>query len=229
MKEWPHVWVVLDGCTDGSESEVHTLQKDGLKVVTLPKNLGKGGAVLHAMEQARESGFTQALVMDADGQHPTSWIRPFFKLAEKYPGSMILGEPVFGDDAPTERVHGRRVGNFFANVETLWGGVNDSLFGFRVYPIQESLRVMSRTRHGRRFDFDTELAVRLFWEGIRPISRKVPVYYPPRKDGGVSHFTYVRDNWLLIQTHIRLCFLLFPRIVKVWNLRKQWKTSSESL
>ena len=34
------------------------------------------------------------------------------------------------------RVKGRRISNWWANLETLWAGIDDSLFGFRVYPIE---------------------------------------------------------------------------------------------
>ncbi len=226
LREWPHVWVVIDGSRDGSEASLKNLSSDhrGFHVEVLPKNQGKGGAVFHAMRLAHEQGFTHALVMDSDGQHPSSEIQNFFHFAMADPEVMILGEPIFGEDAPPERVHGRRVGNFFAKLETLFGGVNDSLFGFRIYPIEKSLRAMRQTRHGRRFDFDTELAVRLFWMGVRPVSRQVPVYYPPKNMGGVSHFGYLRDNLLLIRTHTRLCFLLLPRMLAVWKLRQQWKS-----
>lgn len=226
LREWLHVWVVIDGSTDGSEASLMKLCADnpGFHLEVLPENHGKGGAVFHAMRLARDQGFTHALVMDSDGQHPCSEIQNFFQLAMANPEAMILGEPIFGGDAPPERVHGRRVGNFFAKLETLFGGVNDSLFGFRIYPITQSLRVMTETRHGRRFDFDTELAVRLFWMGVRPVSRPVPVYYPPRNKGGISHFGYLRDNLLLIRTHTRLCFLLLPRMLAIWKLRQQWKS-----
>jgi len=32
----------------------------------------------------------------------------------------------------------------------------------------------------------------------------VPVFYPPRSEGGVSHFRYLRDNLLLVAAHARL-------------------------
>jgi hypothetical protein len=136
---------------------------------------------------------------------------------------MVLGVPVFGPDAPPERVKGRRIGNWFANLETLWGGVHDSLFGFRLYPLKPAVRIMESIRTARRFDFDTELVVRLFWAGVRPINLPVPVHYPPRVAGGVSHFRYLRDNLLLAGTHTRLCLLMLVRLWPVWKLRKQWR------
>ena len=76
------------------------------------------------------------------------------------PAAMVLGVPIFDDSAPALRVKGRKVSNFWANLETLWGGVRDSLFGFRVYPVRELRAVMEKNRWSRRFDFDPEVAVR---------------------------------------------------------------------
>jgi glycosyltransferase involved in cell wall biosynthesis len=227
---WSPVWVILDGTTDSSGKEIKELaaKHTDLRVLHLPKNVGKGGAVLAAMQEASAAGFTHTLIMDADGQHPTEAIAPFMALSQKYPEAMILGVPVFGEDAPAERVHGRRIGNAFANFETLGGGILDSLFGFRLYPIAPALAILTTIRTARRFDFDTELAVRLFWQGVRPINRPVPVHYPSQTTGGITHFRYLRDNLLLVGTHTRLCLLLLPRLMRVWKLRKKWLSLSDT-
>ena len=227
---WHPVWVVLDGSTDGSVEEIKKLAttEPHLKVIHLPGNHGKGGASLVAMHEALQAGFSHALIMDADGQHPADKIEEFMELSQKHPQAMILGEPVFADDAPPERVKGRRVGNGFTHLETLWGGVHDSLFGFRLYPLAETVKIMGSIRTARRFDFDTELVVRLFWTGVRPINRPVPVTYPERTSGGVTHFKYLRDNLLLVGTHTRLCLLLFPRLWRVWKLRQRWLSQKDN-
>jgi glycosyltransferase involved in cell wall biosynthesis len=230
LERWKPVWVVLDGSTDPSVAEAHDLQRDhrDLRVFSLPRNRGKGGAALVAMKAALEAGFSHALLMDADGQHSADHVIPFIETSIEHPEAMILGVPIFGPDAPSERVKGRRVGNWFANLETLWGGVRDSLFGFRVYPLAAAVRIMESIKTARRFDFDTELAVRLFWAGVRPINQQVPVHYPPRQLGGVSHFKYLRDNLLLAGTHTRLCLLMLTRLWSVWRLRQQWRHDTSS-
>jgi hypothetical protein len=117
---------------------------------------------------------------------------------------MILGVPVFDASAPALRVKGRRVSNWWANLETLWAGIGDSLFGFRVYPVAALLQVMHQHRWMRRFDFDPEAVVRLCWSGVRPVNVPAPVRYYGAAQGGVSHFRYVRDNTLLTWMHLRL-------------------------
>ncbi len=228
---WHPIWVVLDGSTDGSVAEIKALavREPELHVIHMTGNHGKGGAALVAMHDAMKAGFSHALIMDADGQHPADKIEEFMELSQAHPKAMILGEPVFAADAPPERVKGRRVGNSFTHLETLWGGIHDSLFGFRLYPMAEAVRIMNSIRTARRFDFDTELVVRLFWAGVRPINRPVAVTYPERTSGGVTHFRYLRDNLLLAGTHTRLCLLLLPRLGRVWKLRKKWLSLKDNL
>ncbi len=221
----PDVWAVVDGSTDGSARELRPLaaENPGLRIIERARNGGKGQAVLDAMRAMTARGFTHALVMDADGQHPASNIGDFLAAASHGPVTMVLGVPVFGPDAPRERIHGRRIANFFTGLETLWGGVADSLFGFRVYPIAETLREMGRTRHGRRYDFDTEAVVRLYWAGVRPVNRPVKVRYPRPEEGGVTHFRYGRDTALLVGTHMRLLVRMPVRLRWIAGLRRRWR------
>lgn len=205
---WNPVWVVVDGSTDGSTDGLLAMAADdpGLRVIVLPQNVGKGAAVLHGLDQAAALGYTHALTMDSDGQHPADLIPAFMAESMRDPGGMVLGKPVFDASAPSLRVKGRQVSNWWANLETLWAGIGDSLFGFRVYPV-EPLRAVMRGQHWmRRFDFDPEAVVRLCWRGVRPINVAAPVRYFSVEEGGVSHFRYLRDNTLLTWMHTRLFF-----------------------
>ena len=204
--QWTPVWVVVDGSSDGSAASLQALARDddGLRVIVLPENCGKGAAVLAGISQARVAGFTHALTMDSDGQHPADLIPAFMAASQDRPEAMVLGKPVFAADAPALRVNGRKVSNGWANLETLWMGVGDSLYGFRVYPIEPLQRIMQANRWMRRFDFDPEAVVRLCWAGVPPLNRDAPVRYLRPDEGGVSHFRYLRDNTLLTWMHTRL-------------------------
>jgi hypothetical protein len=150
--------------------------------------------------------------MDSDGQHPADLIAAFMRESLAHPEAMILGRPVFDASAPLLRVRGRRVSNWWTNLETLGAGIDDSLYGFRVYPIAPLVDVMRRQIWMRRFDFDTEAVVRLAWRGVRPINLAAPVKYLRPEEGGVSHFRYVRDNALLSWMHLRLMFGFLLRL-----------------
>ena len=206
LEHWAPVWVVIDGSTDGSGEALSALGLDDrrLRVLHLSSNRGKGGAVLHGLQKAQAERFTHALTMDADGQHPAWRIPDFMDVSRAHPDALILGLPVFDASAPLLRVRGRRISNWWANLETLWCGIGDSLVGFRVYPINDLRIVMERSSWMRRFDFDPEAAVRLCWRGLQPINVTAPIRYLRPDEGGVSHFNYVRDNVLLTWMHIRL-------------------------
>ncbi len=222
---WNPVWVVADGSTDGTPDLLAQMAASdpGLKLICLPMNRGKGAALLHALKQAHEAGFTHALTMDSDGQHPAALIPEFQQTSMRRPETMVLGRPVFDSSAPLLRVRGRRVSNWWTNLETLGAGIDDSLYGFRVYPIAELIVVMHKQPWMRRFDFDTEAVVRLAWRGVKPVNLPAPVKYLSSDEGGVSHFRYVRDNVLLTWMHLRLMleFVLRLPLLILRRVRRQ--------
>jgi glycosyltransferase involved in cell wall biosynthesis len=206
LEQWTPVWVVVDGSTDGSAAALQEMAAShpGLRVLVLPTNRGKGAAVLHGIREALQAGFTHALTMDSDGQHPAEKIPAFMQASQMAPAAMVLGRPIFDASAPNLRVKGRKISNGWTHIETLGAGIGDSLYGFRVYPMAPLERIMRRQIWMRRFDFDGEAVVRLSWSGVRPINLPAPVRYFRPEDGGVSHFNYWRDNVLLTWMHARL-------------------------
>lgn len=225
-EQWQPVWVVVDGSSDGTADGLQEMAASdpSLRVLVLPENGGKGAAVLYGLDHAAAEGYTHALTMDSDGQHPAGLIPAFMAASQQHPAAMILGKPVFDADAPALRVQGRKISNGWANLETLWAGIGDSLYGFRVYPIEPLRQVMRGQRWMRRFDFDPEAVVRLCWHGVRPVNLPAPVKYLRADEGGVSHFNYLRDNTLLTWMHIRLVLgfvlrlplLLLRRVSQAW-------------
>ncbi len=203
---WQPVWIVIDGSTDGSGESLQAwaATDPGLRILVLPHNQGKGAAILHGLREAAAAAFTHILTMDADGQHPAAKIPEFMAASQANPQAMILGLPVFDASAPSLRVHGRKLSNGLANLQTLWRGIGDALYGFRVYPVAPLRDIMERSRWMRRFDFDPEAAVRLCWRGLNPINLAAPVKYFSSGEGGVSHFNYLRDNALLTWMNLRL-------------------------
>ncbi|HXQ31948.1 MAG TPA: glycosyltransferase family 2 protein [Steroidobacteraceae bacterium] len=226
---WCPVWVVVDGSTDGTGVELAQLaQRDpGLKVFIRARNRGKGAAVLFGVRAALAQRFTHALTMDSDGQHPAARIAAFMAESRSHPEAMILGEPEFGTDAPRLRVRGRRISNWWANLETLWAGIHDSLFGFRVYPLAPLERAMRWQPWMRRFDFDVEAVVRLCWRGVRPINLPAQVRYFRADEGGVSHFHYWRDNVLLTWMHLRLFAGFVLRLPVLLVRRRQARPAAD--
>ncbi|AKJ30479.1 glycosyltransferase family 2 protein [Caldimonas brevitalea] len=225
LAQWHDVWVVVDGSTDGTAEGLQRLAAEDqrLRVLLLPQNRGKGAAVLLGLHAALAEGYTHALTMDSDGQHPAELIPHFMQASAERPDTMVLGRPVFDASAPLLRVRGRRVSNWWTNLETLGAGIGDSLYGFRVYPIAELIAVMQGQPWMRRFDFDTEAVVRLAWRGVKPVNLDAPVKYLKAEEGGVSHFRYGRDNVLLTWMHTRLMleFLLRLPLLALRRVRRR--------
>lgn len=206
LQYWSPVWVVIDGSTDGSEVGLQAMaaEDENLRVIHLPHNQGKGAAVLHGLDVASAAGYTHVLTMDSDGQHPAHLIPAFMAESAAQPDAMVLGKPIFDASAPNIRVQGRKLSNWWANLETLGGNIGDSLFGFRVYPVEPLRKVMRYQPWMRHFDFDPEAAVRLSWRGVKVVNLPAPVQYFTPDQGGVSHFRYLRDNILLTWMYTRL-------------------------
>ena len=221
--QWTPVWVVVDGSTDGTGERLAALAAGdpGLRVFLQPRNRGKGAALLVGFTEALAQGFTHALTLDCDGQHPSECIPAFMQASVARPEAMVLGVPRFDASAPRIRVLGRRISNGWAHLETLWGGIEDSLFGLRVYPLEPLVREMRRRRGMRRFDFDVEAAVRLSWLGVPAVSLPAPVRYFTAAEGGVSHFRYGRDNALLTAMHVRLFFGFLARLPRLIARRRR--------
>jgi glycosyltransferase involved in cell wall biosynthesis len=182
---------------DGNEEEIKTMLSEcaaktqEVALVRLEKNTGKGGAVIKGLEKAAELGLTHALQIDADGQHDMSLIPFFLEESSKHPDMIICGLPGFDETAPMSRIKGRKITTFWAAVVTLSTEIKDALCGFRVYPVDETLRITRTAFLDRRMGFDPEILVRLYWNGVFPSFHPIKVSYP--KDG-VSSFRVVRDN-----------------------------------
>ena len=215
------LWVVVDGSTDGSPALLDGIENDTFpefRVLRLERNRGKGAAILHGLREAIADGFTHVLTMDSDGQHPASRVEAFLTIGAAHREAAVFGVPVFDSSAPRLRVNGRKVSNFWADLETLWWGIGDSLFGMRLYPAAALLQAMQCTPFARRFDFEPEVAVILCWLGTPIIKLPTPVRYPSESEGGVSQFRYLRDNALLTWMHFRL-FIFFVMLLPVLLIR----------
>lgn len=228
LAAWRPVWVVVDGSTDGSPAAVAELagREPGLRVIVRPRNGGKGAAVLTGIQAAQAEGFTHALVMDADGQHPADRIAEFMAVSQAAPAAMALGRPVFGPEAPAARRLGRKLSVGLVRCEILGPGIDDPLFGFRVYPLAPLERALLSTRGARRYDFDPEVAVRMVWAGIPTVNRSAPCRYLSPAEGGVSHFHYVRDNVRMVWLHTRLLASLLWDWRRIRRVKQAWPAPS---
>ena len=121
----------------------------------------------------------------------------------------MLGRPVFDESAPKLRLYGRMFSQLGAWVETLSLAIEDPLCGFRCFPLDATIRLIDEFPMGDRMDFDPEIAVRLYWEGLDIVSVPTAVRY---HEGGLSHFAVGYDTWLIARAHARLIAGMLLRI-----------------
>jgi glycosyltransferase involved in cell wall biosynthesis len=183
------------------------------------KNEGKGAAELTGLERARTLGFSHALQIDADDQHSLEDIPSFLALAREHPAAVVTGTPIFDSSVPTARLYFRYLTHILVWIHTLSFDIRDSMCGFRVYPLAPVLDLAHRVRLGRRMDFDSEVLVRLRWEGTTILNHPTRVRYP--RDG-VSHFRMLRDNVLLTRMHVQLFFGMLVRSPRL--VARRWST-----
>ncbi|WP_035787949.1 MULTISPECIES: glycosyltransferase family 2 protein [unclassified Janthinobacterium] len=191
-----------------------------LTLVRHGANQGKGAAVLDGMREAAARGFSHALQIDADGQHDTADVPRFVAQARLHPLAVIAGCPVFDASVPRVRLYGRYLTHACVWLNTLSLQIRDSMCGFRLYPLAPVLALARRRAIGARMNFDTDILVRLYWDGLEVRNLPTRVVYP---SDGVSHFRMWRDNVLITRMHLTLlCGMLWraPRLLaRTWRQR----------
>lgn len=193
-------------------------ESDWLTLLNRPENGGKGVAVIDGFKEAIRLGFTHAIQIDADGQHDINDISRFLEASRLNPDAMILGQPFFDDTAPKNRRYGRQFTNLWVWINTLSFAIADGLCGFRLYPLNAVDKLVTTTPIGKRMDFDVDIAVRLYWQGVDAINIPTAVQYPY---DGVSHFKLWRDNVMISATHARLFFGMLARFPQL--LIRHWR------
>lgn len=82
-------YVVINDCSTDDTAEI--CEKNGFNYVSLPVNLGIGGAVQTGYRYAYENGYDIAVQVDGDGQHDVTFINKMAILLEKENLDMVIG------------------------------------------------------------------------------------------------------------------------------------------
>ena len=223
------VFLVNDG---SNEATCHLLMALDAKYpwVTLlhhPFNRGKGAAVMTGLRAAYKAGFSHALQVDADGQHTLDDIPTLLSAASERPEAVISGRPQYDDSVPKGRLYGRYITHFWVWVETLSFDIQDSMCGFRVYPLAATEALFLSEQLGERMDFDIEVLVKLYWRGVDVVHVPTAVIYP---EDGVSHFQGFADNVRISTLHTKLFFGMLKRLPQLLGRGKKqahWSSISE--
>jgi len=203
--------MVNDGSAEQARSLFQRLAQKYtyLTLVEHSVNQGKGGAVQTGLKAAYNQGFTHALQIDADGQHDLNDVDKMLSESKSHPKALISGKPIYDESVPKHRYYARNITHFWVWIETLSFQIKDTMCGYRVYPLAETVELLSQQSIGKRMDFDIEIMVRLYWQKIECRFIPTAVEYP---EDGVSHFRAFEDNVLISWMHTKLFFGMLMRV-----------------
>ncbi len=127
------ILVIDDGSTDTTAEEASAA---GVKVVSLPFNLGIGGAVQTGFKYALQHKYDIAIQMDGDGQHDANYLTKILNPLLENKADMVIGSRFIEDNGGFKSSFTRRLGiGFFVQlINTLTGlNITDPTSGFRAH------------------------------------------------------------------------------------------------
>ncbi len=197
------VIVVNDGSTDATAAAL--AGEGGITVVTLPCNQGKAAALRAGFAQAQQQGFTHAITLDADGQHPTGALADFTAACRRQPEALIIGvRDLRTARAPLARRASNQLSTFWFKFETGLP-LADTQCGYRCYPLA-ALRPLRAT--SGRYAYELELLVKAAWAGVPLVAQPVETDYAA-PTSRLSHFRPWRDMAAVSWLHSRLSIQAF--------------------
>lgn len=191
--------IVVD---DGSNPPV-SVPLSGIYLLRNEKNKGKAAALKSGFKLAAELGFTHAITLDSDGQHPPRFIGDFIRKASENENNIILGIRNFDEPGvPAARKFMNKLSNICMWCET---GVRiaDTQCGYRCYPLAK-LEKLNIPREG--FVFEVELLVKAAWANIKFSEVKIPAIYS-LETLSKSHYRPLVDTAKFTFMNIRLLLL----------------------
>lgn len=196
------VIVVNDGSTD-STPDVLDQFKEKIKIISYPKNRGKGYALKQGFKRAIDLGYKYAITIDSDGQHFPEDIPDFVEAIANNYGALIVGQRDLSNvDINGKSSFANKFSNFWFNLQT-GKNLRDTQTGFRAYPL-DSLHGLSLLTS--RYEAELELLVFAAWHDVAIVSIPIKVYYPPQEQR-ISHFRPALDFTRISILNTILCIL----------------------
>jgi glycosyltransferase involved in cell wall biosynthesis len=135
----PQGWEVLvvdDGSTDHTQETIAPLATGRIRLLSLPCNLGVGGAIQTGLKFAVRRGYDVAVQVDGDGQHPPAEISKLVEALSETGSDMVIGSRFLGGEKGFRSTVSRRLGIwiFSRTLSVLCGKrITDATSGFRAW------------------------------------------------------------------------------------------------
>lgn len=197
------VIVIDDGSSDRTSQIAETA---GAAVVTLPFNLGIGGAVQTGYRYALEHDYDYAIQIDADGQHDAAQAVKLLKRIQSDPPVGMVYGTRFSDEDGFQSTLLRRLGiRIFAMTLSMVtrSKVTDPTSGFRMC----DRRAIALFAHDYPTDYPEVEAILLMHQHALK-SAEVPVTMNERR-GGNSSITMLRSGYYMMKVLLAVFVGLF--------------------
>lgn len=190
----PDVVVIDDGSTDATAQEANAC---GAHVISLPFNLGIGGAVQTGFQFAYERGYDIAVQVDGDGQHDVSYLKTILDPIFKEEADMSIGSRFMPHNKKGYRSSfARRLGiGFFVHLIGILTGchIYDPTSGFRAYN-KKMIKLFARHYPHDFPEPEAIVLARKFGAGIK----ELPVVMRKRQ-GGASSIRYFKSMYYMMK------------------------------
>jgi len=187
------ILVVNDGSKDHTEKEV---RDTNAFLISLPFNLGIGGAVQTGFKFAYENNYDIAVQVDGDGQHDTSYLKALLEPVLNDEVDMTIGSRFLPPHLGYRSSFVRRIGiHFFAHLISFLTDykVTDPTSGFRAFN-QKMIKVFARYYPS---DFPEPEAIVVAGR-FKARVREVPVQMRKRAAGN-SSIRYLKTLYYMIK------------------------------
>lgn len=193
------VLVVNDGSTDETSREAY---EAGARVVTLPYNLGIGGAVQTGYKVAFKEGYDIAVQIDGDGQHDPVYLDALLKPVRAGELDMCIGSRFLDEnDAGFKSTFMRRIGiQMFVKLldYLIQVKLTDPTSGFRAI----NRKLIERFAESYPIDFPEPEAIKHAQRYGAKIG-EVPVKMKDRQ-GGQSSIRYFKTAYYMIKVTLAI-------------------------
>jgi glycosyltransferase involved in cell wall biosynthesis len=187
------VIVVDDGSSDAT---AEIARGAGAEVLVHERNRGKGRALRTGLRRAAELGYSAAVTIDADGQHPADEAARLARAAVD-PGALVLGiRDLKGAGAPRPNRISNAISNGFLSMFSR-KLLTDTQCGMRRYPLPRALELGARDDG---YAFEAEVILLAIAADVPVVEVPIRVVYPPDR---TTHFDSVRDPMRVVRRVVK--------------------------
>ena len=194
-------YVIINDCSKDNTLEI--CQKNGFNVVSLPINLGIGGAVQTGYLYAKKNGYDIAVQVDGDGQHNPSFLNQMVEELKNNQVDMVIGSRFIKNEG-FQSSFARRIGiRYFTWLIKLMTGtrITDATSGLRM--INRGL--IERFADNYPDDYpEPETVVEALLNDYKV--KEIPVIMNERQ-GGVSSISMSKSVYYMIKVTMAILFV----------------------